>query len=92
MQDWMVTNPAGLATNFKMYFNNLPKEQLKVGCVFTTPMYTNIAVSILQSWKEKEKTTVSSFISKAPYSFTYILQKAMVGVGEKAGVGTKEAD
>src|SRR5882762_10705484 len=46
MQDWVVNNPGGLAADFKKYFDNLPKEELKAGLHCTVPAYADVVISI----------------------------------------------
>jgi len=82
-QDWVANNPGGLAIDFKNYFDNLPKEELKVGLHCTVPTYADVVVSIRQVWKEKEKAAVSHFRLKSSCSFTYGLQKSTAAAGEK---------
>ena len=65
----MAKNPEGLAADFKKYFDNLPKEELKVGLLCSVPAYADV-ISIRQVWKGKEKATVSHFPPKSSCSFT----------------------
>ena len=81
MQDWVVNNPEGLAADFKKYFDNLPKEELKVGLLCSVPAYADV-ISVRQVWKGKEKAAVSHF-PKSSCSFTYGLQKSTAAAGEK---------
>ena len=53
--DWMEANPGGLAADFKMYFDRLPKDELKVSFLLDPHVHmSNVALFVSEMEREGE--------------------------------------